>query len=90
MKSVKPYSIGIVVIYVCTEADNEAQRGAGNVANILPAMIVNDWPDNEFYQDNGIVNLKVSCDGQGDLWRTSVPHDQDNKAPGTWHWPEMK
>lgn len=20
-------------------------------------------------------------------WRTSVPHDE-NKAPGTWHWPQ--
>lgn len=90
MKSAKPYGIGRIVIYVCTEVDKQAQAGAGNVVNVLPAMIVNDWPENTWYQDNGIVNLKVCLDGQGDLWRTSVPHDQELKAPGTWHWPEIK
>jgi len=27
-------------------------------------------------------------DGNGLLWATSVSHDEAEKKPGTWHWPE--
>lgn len=88
MKSSKPYSIGRIVQYVCTDADKEAQRGAGNVTDVLPAVIVRVLEYTSYENDE--VNLKVFCDGMGDLWRTLVPHDQETKAPGTWHWPEIK
>ena len=32
------------------------------------------------------VNLKVNLDGNDTYWVTSASHDQENKAPRTWHW----
>ena len=62
-----------------------------------PATIVEVWP-------NDMVNLQVALDGPNDpsphnepnsdystashMWRGSIYHDEDQKAPNTWHWPE--
>lgn len=62
-----------------------------------PAIVVEDWPQVEAYREDNRVNLQVFTDSSNDgtqgmnglLWRTSVPQDEDGKAPGTWHWPEM-
>jgi hypothetical protein len=85
MKSPKPYSAGRIVMYVPT--DKDASVIIGNITKILPAIIVRTWEETSYENDE--INLKVFTDGQNNLWRTSVPYDE-NKAPGTWHWPEIK
>lgn len=88
MKSPRSYSSGRIVQYVPTETDKLSFFDNAQTSP-LPAMIVNAWEENPIYQEEGKVNLKVFPDGKGDLWRTSIPYDE-NKAPGTWHWPEAK
>lgn len=86
-KSPRPYSAGRIVMYVPFPGyHNEIDA---NGTSILPAVIVNAWEGQEYYQLTSTVNLKVFTDGPVDLWRTSVPYDE-TKAPGTWHWPEIK
>jgi hypothetical protein len=85
MKSPKPYSTGRTVLYVPTKDDFQA--AGGNGTSPWPATIVQTW-ENTGYQDDE-VNLKVLTDAPNDLWRTSVQFDE-NKTPGTWHWPEIK
>lgn len=57
-----------------------------------PSVIVNAWKDQGY--GHGEVNLTVFLDWQNDLnpkgidWQTSVPFDDDQKRPGTWHWIE--
>ena len=57
-----------------------------------PGMIVRVWSDT-------YVQLQVFTDSANDFrsdqqgydglfWATSVAHDEDEKKPGTWHWPE--
>lgn len=87
MKSEKPYSTGIIVQYVPTEDDHHTL--SGNHTSPLPAIIVQDWAEVPQYKEHSQVNLKVFGDAANDLWRTSVPHDQEAKIPGTWHWPEI-
>jgi hypothetical protein len=61
--------------------------GAANKQLVLPAVIVAKF-ENSGYQ-NDEVNIKVFTDGARNIWCTSVPYDE-SKAPGTWHWPEIK
>lgn len=85
-KSPKPYSAGRVVQYVPFTSD----VFEGNNTSPLPAIIVNAWENNSVYQEDNRVNVQVFVDGpEGSHWRTSIPYDE-NKAPGTWHWPEIK
>lgn len=86
MKSPRTYSIGRMVHYVPTEADN--YQASGNKAGVMAAVIVATWEEIPAYVDSQ-VNLKLFTDGIVDLWRTSVPYSED-KMPGTWHWPELK
>ena len=57
-----------------------------------PAVIVNAWKDQGY--SHGEVNLTVFMDWQNDGhplgidWQTSVPFDDDQRRPGTWHWIE--
>lgn len=58
-----------------------------------PAIVVKVWPG------AGSIQLQVFTDG-GDtpplsndglpqvMWKTSVVHNEAEKRPGTWHWPE--
>jgi hypothetical protein len=87
MKSPKPYSIGRVVMYVPFDTDHK--EAGGNVSTPLPAVIVRAWDELPFYQEHSQVNLKVFTDGPVDIWRCSVPYDE-NKTPGSWHWLELK
>lgn len=87
MKSPKPYSVGRIVMYVPHLSENVESRG--NLSDLLPAIVVQDWKGNEAYQEQSSVNLKVFTDGPVDLWRTSVPYSEE-KTPGTWPWPEIK
>ncbi len=54
---------------------------------VRPAVVVRVWP-----QSDGLVNLNVFVDFLNDkcetspIWKTSVRYDE-NKEPGTWHWP---
>lgn len=74
-------------MYVPTEGDQAVIIGNASTTP-LPAIIVNTWEHTSYENDE--VNLKVFTDGSNDIWPTSIPHDQETKAPGTWHWPEIK
>jgi hypothetical protein len=58
-----------------------------------PATVIHVWSEND---PDSALQLGVLLDGRNDqetyeghlLWATSVRHDEENKAPGTWHWPE--
>lgn len=60
-----------------------------------PAIIVHIWSPGHF---QGSCQLQVFTDGNGMghndgtpnvVWKTSVTHDEVEKRPGTWHWPEF-
>lgn len=59
-----------------------------------PAVIVKAW--NLPSYGHAEVNMQVFMDGTNDpeqygstlYWATSVPFDDDQKRPGTWHWIE--
>ena len=61
------------------------------------AVIVRAWKNQGY--SNGEVNLSVFTDHGNDankdeegfsglMWQTSVPFDDDQRRPGTWHWIE--
>jgi hypothetical protein len=64
-----------------------------------PALVVRVWGTLAPAQTPP-VNLQVFTDGTNDfshsqpgaltglIWATSVPYDQAEQRPGTWHWPE--
>ena len=79
--AMKPTS-GRVVIYVWPEDETKNN----NNGKTSPAVVVNAWEDNETYQDEGKVNLKVLADGPDNPWATSVPYSETGE-PRTWHWP---
>jgi hypothetical protein len=64
-----------------------------NAGQVRPAIIVRVWPDND-----ESIQLQVFTDCTNDgteyspgvVWKTSVHHDQEGKAPGTWHWMEYQ
>lgn len=83
MAKVQVPSIGRIVHYVLPAGQHR------------PAIIVHVWSPGHFM---GTSQLQVFCDGDGGayndglpnvVWRTSVVHDEETKAPGTWHWPEF-
>lgn len=73
-------TIGRVVIYKTTEADQQRMRLTPNcnVAKELPALTVAVHSDE-------CVNLKVIADGELDIWVTSVIKGD---KPGNWDFPE--
>lgn len=78
-------AIGDIVCYVLSAQDG---TNLANVGHPRPAIIVRVWNDD-------CVQLQVFTDGTNDradganvIWVTSVNHDQDQKAPRTWHWIE--
>ena len=75
-------TLGRTVIYHTTEQDREEMRlnPECNVQKDLPAIIVAVWSDE-------CVNLKVICDGNMELWKTSVTLGTDEY---NWSWPEIK
>ncbi|MBI9055497.1 MAG: hypothetical protein JEY96_16865 [Bacteroidales bacterium] len=74
-------TIGRVVIYKTTEADQELMKITPNcnVAEELPALIVAVHSDE-------CVNLKVIADGELDIWVTSA---QKGDEPMNWDFPEL-
>lgn len=50
--------------------------------DVVPAIVVTVWADDTF-------NGQAILDGNQSVWLCTVPHDQDGKRPGTWHWPEF-
>lgn len=76
-------SVGRIVTYVLPDGKNKGER--------RPAIVVRVWSETT-------VNLQVFTDGDGNpenndglpsvLWQTSRQHDEENRSPGTWHWPE--
>lgn len=72
-------TIGRIVHYVYGEAEHR------------PAIIVHVWsPETvqlQVFNDTDPQGRANDARPQVD-WQTSVPQDEDEKAPGTWHWPE--
>ncbi len=82
-------SVGHIVHYVLTGGRSEGEH--------RPAIIVRIWP---VYNGIEMVQLQVFTDNTNDyakdnpasggiMWATSVHQDEENKVPGTWHWPEF-
>ena len=78
-------TIGRIVHYFPTQAEQEALRLIGNnAASVMPAVVVAVWSPST-------VNLKVIVDGKNpDLWKTSVSKCTgatiEDKS-GKWDWP---
>jgi hypothetical protein len=89
--SVPVPSIGRVVHYVLPQ---RAELRHHIVGELRPATIIKVWGADD---PDAAIQLAVFLDGQNDkegwsgefLWATSVRHDEVNKEPGTWHWPEF-
>jgi hypothetical protein len=74
-------SIGRIVIYNTTEDDRTKMKEAGcNKQEKLPAIIVSVWSES-------CVNLRVLCDGNMDLWKTS---SSQGDIPSNWNWPVIE
>jgi hypothetical protein len=73
---------GRIVNYNTTEEERKRMENHSscNVQMQLPAMIVAVWGNDE----NTLVNLKVFCDGDLNLWKTSVPRGD---LEAQWNWP---
>ena len=75
-------TIGIIVIYTPSEEDKAKMKaaqtnGGCNVMDKLPAIITAVWSDT-------CVNIRVICDGNLDLWKTSVAKGDDSF---NWNFP---
>lgn len=72
-------TIGRVVIYTPTKAENEAweKSSTANTAEKLPATIVAVWGET-------CINAQVILDGEGTVWKTSI---QQGDGEGQWNWP---
>jgi hypothetical protein len=89
-------TIGRTVLYVLSEDDcrlinlrinNQGLRGnTVSPGQILPLVICRVWDEKLYGMES--INGQVLLDGEGSHWRTSCHPDPD-KAPGTWHWPEV-
>ncbi len=88
-------SIGRIVHFVI---DGEPFKNTVN-GEIRAAMIVKIFKDPYNENENEKVQLQVFIDGLNDaerdgfghigpstIWIPGAPHDE-NKSPGTWHWP---
>lgn len=79
--AMKP-TIGRIVIYKLTQQDRDALKALGssnpnNGASEAPAIVVRVWGES-------CVNLKVMCDGEHTLWKTSSILGE---LDGNWQWP---
>jgi hypothetical protein len=93
-------SIGRVVLLVISSAlasqaadalsrHEELRANLPKEGEIYPATIVRVWPGpGGTVEPQSLVNLQVHLDGNFTLWVTSA-HVDANKAPGTYHWPEI-
>lgn len=67
------------VSYDQTFPDDQCRAAVCTVATVMPDMNVPEGSEH--------ICLMVL-----DLWQTdpkhNIPHDEDTKAPGTWHYPE--
>lgn len=79
-------TIGRIVIYTSSDSDKnqmkaaDAINGGCNVQDKLPAIITAVWSDT-------CVNLKVICDGNLELWKTSSTKGDE---PYCWNWPVIE
>ena len=66
-----------------------------------PAIVVKVWRNTDNTPPaNGCSNLQVFTDSNPEgkyndelppiMWATSILHDEDTKAPHSWHWPEIE
>jgi hypothetical protein len=81
-------TVGRIVHYVLF-------RGEDRTPLVRPAIIVHIWAQAPQQEHDGTVQLQVFTDGSNDgpgcesgvKWVTSVKHDEETKATGTWHLP---
>ncbi|PIB28896.1 hypothetical protein BFP77_08240 [Maribacter sp. 4U21] len=73
-------TIGRVVVYTPTKAENDKIKGLGsNPQKEVPAIIV--------AVNEKDVNLKVLCDGADTLYASNV---SEGKKEGQWKWPVIE
>jgi hypothetical protein len=83
-------SVGRIVHYVLPQ---KSDLRPSSIGEHRPAQVIRVWGEND---PDAAIQLSVFLDGRNDkeefdgtnLWVTSVRHDELNKEPGTWHWPE--
>lgn len=80
-------SVGRIVHYVTSAFDGTVGDAAGEHR---PAIVVKRG-------QGGWLNLQVFTDGSNErtekaniMWVGSVTQDEEEKRPGTWHWPERE
>ncbi|MEA4981410.1 MAG: hypothetical protein VB066_01705 [Paludibacter sp.] len=79
-------AIGRIVTYTTSDSDKNQMKAAGaisggcNVQDKLPAIITAVWSET-------CVNLKVICDGNLELWKTSSIQGDE---PYCWNWPVIE
>jgi hypothetical protein len=84
-------SVGRIVHYVLPL---HSSLRPDKIGDHRPAMVVRVWGE---VDPDTTIQLSVFLDGKNDMegytgqnhWATSVRHDEVNKEPGTWHWPEF-
>jgi len=79
-------SVGRIVHYVAYGTPGgEFPAGVHRAAIITE---VHDTIRDQSQPDPEMVGLQV-INPTGVFFNTAVKHDEDTKAPGSWHWPEM-
>jgi len=78
-------TIGRIVHYVLNEGPHKGEH--------RPAVVVLPFSETT-------LNLQVFTDSNPEgkyndelppiMWATSILHDEDTKAPHSWHWPEIE
>lgn len=89
-KKTRLVKIGDIVDYVLSSGRSKGEERPAIVIRVwgtptpehTPAAQLQVFVDNTNDFDHGSVGMN------GLLWATSVSHDQAEKKPGTWHWPE--
>jgi hypothetical protein len=82
-----PPKLGAIVMYVLASHDSAVFQG-----RTRPAVIVDLVDDGS---QDGLVCLQVFTNGGFDQLPSvhhakDVLHDEDDRKPGTWHWPEPR
>lgn len=85
------HMVGRHVHYVLDAESYAKDLNTSSLGECRSAIIVRAWSETT-------VQLQVLTDGYNDgkqyaaglIWRTSVHRDEEQHAPGTWHWPERE
>jgi len=72
-----------IVVKVWRHRDDETGELVAGIHGTCQLQVFtdSDWPVEPFGKTYNDYRLPV-------MWKSSVMHDGEAKAPGTWHWPE--